>query len=83
MVFHGLKYTYVGKIRIQPTNAHLDQKHSFFPCKFADLQFADWTTKEICGFVICGLIITNLRFRDLQDWLTQENLRICDCGMRL
>jgi hypothetical protein len=26
------------------TSADLD------PCKFADLRFADWDTKEICGF---------------------------------
>jgi hypothetical protein len=41
------------------------QKHWLFPCKFADLLFADWGTKEICGFAICGLIITNLRICDL------------------
>ncbi len=27
--------------------------------------FADWNTKEICGFVIWGLIITNYRICDL------------------
>jgi hypothetical protein len=23
------------------------RKHCFFPCKFADLRFSDWNTKEI------------------------------------
>ncbi len=39
MAFHCLKYSYVGKENIRQTNANLDQKHYFFPCKFA----------EICG----------------------------------
>jgi hypothetical protein len=33
------------------------------------MQFEDWDTKEIWVFVICGLIITNLRFAD---WHTSE-----------
>jgi hypothetical protein len=34
------------------TNADLDQKHGFFPCKFADLRFTVWHTTEICGITI-------------------------------
>ncbi len=51
------------------------------PMKFADLQFADCDTKEICGFTICGSIITD--FADLRfvDWHNSEICRICDCGM--
>jgi hypothetical protein len=26
----------------------------------ADLQFADWDTKEICGFAISGLLVPDL-----------------------
>ncbi len=44
---------------------------NFFPCKFSDLRFAVWDTKKICGFVICGLIITNLRIC-VADWHTSE-----------
>jgi hypothetical protein len=43
----------------------LDQKHCFFLCKFAYLRFANWDHKGIFGFVICGLISTNLRIGDL------------------
>jgi hypothetical protein len=46
MSFRSLKYSYGGKENIRQTNADLDQKHSFFPCKFADLQFADWDTSD-------------------------------------
>jgi hypothetical protein len=42
---------------------------TFFSFKFVDLQFADWDSKETCGFAICGLIITNLR---LANWDTSE-----------
>ncbi len=43
----------------------MNQKHCFFPCKFAEFWFAYLDTKEICGFAIYGLIITNVRIRDL------------------
>ncbi len=39
----------------------LDQKHCFFPLKFADLRFADRDSKDIFGFAICGLILANVR----------------------
>jgi len=41
----------------------LDQKHCFFPCKFSDLKFVDWDTKEIA----------DLRF---SDWHTSEICRV-------
>ncbi len=44
----------------------------FFPGKFADLRFADWDNKEICGFAICGLIITNLQICDLRTGTPQK-----------
>ncbi len=67
----------------------MDQKHCFILCNFADLRFADWETKEICGFAICGCIITNFRICDLRTGIPQifadlrlqnepKNLRICD-----
>ncbi len=42
-----------------------DQKHCLCPCKFADLRFADWDAKDICRFVSCELIITNMLILDL------------------
>ncbi len=42
---------------------------AFFSCKFADQQFEDWDTKEICG-----LIITNLRICDLRTGSSQQFL---------
>jgi hypothetical protein len=80
---HSLKYTYVGKKKYkrQPIE-DLDQKHCFFPCKFADLRFADWDIKEICGFAIWGLVITNL-------WIAicglahLRNLRICGLTIKI
>ncbi len=50
----------------------MDQKHCIFPCKFADLQFSYWNTKEIFGFAICGLIITNLPICDLRTGTPQK-----------
>jgi hypothetical protein len=47
----------------------LIQNTAFFLADFAELQFAGWGNKEICGFAICGSIITNLRF---PDWHTSE-----------
>jgi hypothetical protein len=43
----------------------------FLPCKFEALRFADWFTKEICGFAVCGLIMTNLRICDLRNDTSQ------------
>jgi hypothetical protein len=40
-----------------------------------DLQFADWLTKEICGFTICRLIKRIFGLAYLR------NLRISDCGL--
>jgi hypothetical protein len=67
MAFRSQKYTYIGKkIYFRQTNVDLDQKHCLFPCKFADLRFADWDTKEICGLLLQNeaknLRICNLRF---------------------
>jgi hypothetical protein len=51
--FRSLKYTYVGKKKYKgQTNADLNQKQCPFPFKFADLRFADWDIKKICGFAI-------------------------------
>ncbi len=61
IVFRCLIYTCVAKNSIRAND--LDQKHCHFPCKFEDLRSADWVTKEICGFAICGLIITNVADR--------------------
>jgi hypothetical protein len=56
----------------------LDRKPCFFPCKFADVGFAVWATKELCEFGICGLIFTNLRICDLRNGTLQKfaNLRL-------
>jgi len=51
----------------------LDQ-NTAFSLKFADLRFADWDTKEICGIAICELIIANMRICDLR---TGTSRRIC------
>ena len=40
--------------------------------KFADLQFADWLTQEICGFAICGIIKRNLRNWNLRTRISQK-----------
>jgi hypothetical protein len=56
------------------TNVDLDQKHCLFPCKFTDLQFADWDTKEICRFAICGLIITICGLAHLADLRLRNEL---------
>ena len=62
ITFRILKYTYIGKKK--ETNADLDQKHCvFFPCKFADLRFADWDTK-LSGFAVWGLGINYYKFVD-------------------
>jgi hypothetical protein len=53
------------------TNADLDQKHCFFPSKYADLRFADCDTKELGGFAICYYKLADLRF---VDW---HNSEIC------
>ncbi len=83
MAFRSLKYTNLGKKRImlKANQCGLDQKPCYFPCKFADLWFADWYTKEICELAFCGLIITNLRIADFlfADWHTSE---ICDFRKR-
>jgi hypothetical protein len=44
-----------------------NQKGCFFPCKFADLRFADCHTSEICGFFIAEKAqeFVDLRFVDL------------------
>jgi hypothetical protein len=55
----------------------LDQKHGFFPCKFADFRFSDWDSKEIFGLIITG---SNLRICDLRTG-TPKKLRVCDCGL--
>ncbi len=62
---------------------------TFLLGEFDDLRFADWDTKEICGFAILGLIITYLRICDLRtgtprkfadlplrisDWLTKKKI---------
>ncbi len=39
----------------------MDQKHCFFPCKFADLRLADGDTKETCGLIVANLRICDLR----------------------
>ncbi len=84
MAFRSLKYNNVGKFKkLRQTNANLDQKQCFLSCKFSD-----WDTKEVCGFAIFGLIITNLRicdlwtgpprkFADLRLRTEPKNLRIC------
>ncbi len=48
----------------------LDRKHCFFSCKFADLRFVDWDTKDICGFAVCGMSpricgFTKMRFAEI------------------
>jgi hypothetical protein len=58
----------------------LDKKHCLFPCKFVDLRFADWKTKEMCEFVISRLIFTNYRICDLLIG-TPQKFAICSCGM--
>jgi hypothetical protein len=40
------------------------------------MRFADWDTKEICGYAIWGLIISNLRICDLRN--ESKNLPVCD-----
>jgi hypothetical protein len=74
----AFQYSYEDKeIPYRQTIADMDQKHYFCPCKLADLRFADWDTKQICGFAICGfaicvLIITNLRISDLRTGTPQK-----------
>jgi hypothetical protein len=48
MAFLNLKYTYVGKknIKVKPIRIWI-RNTALFPCKFADLRFADRDTKEI------------------------------------
>ncbi len=41
-------------------------------CHLADLRCADWDTKDIWRFAICGLIITNLRICDLRTGTPQK-----------
>jgi hypothetical protein len=49
--------------------------------KYLRVCVADWHTKEICGFVICGTIkIADLLFAG---WAHPRNLRICNSGMSL
>jgi hypothetical protein len=52
---------------------------AFFPCKFADLLFAGWDTKEICWFAICRLIIANLRICD--SGMSSRICRFAICGL--
>ncbi len=89
MALRSLKYSYVGKEYIRGKSMRIWSETLLYTCKFADLRFADWVTKEICGFAICGLIMTFLRISDLRTgtpqkvayvWLRIEpkNLRICD-----
>jgi hypothetical protein len=57
----------------------MDQKHCFFLCKFPELRFADWETKDICGFVDLRMQINTYKFEfaDLRfpDWHTSEICR--------
>jgi hypothetical protein len=48
-----------------------------FPRKIADLRYADWDTKEICGFAIRALFIKNLRLA-IGGLAYLRNLRISD-----
>jgi hypothetical protein len=90
MEFRSLKYTDVGK-EILGSKLDLDwiKSTGFFLANFAELQFADWGNKDICGFAICGLIITNWRICDLRTGTPKtiadmrlrnepKNFRICD-----
>ncbi len=88
-MIHGISSTKA----LEANQSGSGSEHCFFPCKFADLRFAEWDTKEICGFAICGLIITNRRichlrtgqskkFSDLRLRNDPKNLRIYDfCGL--
>ncbi len=58
---------YVGEKQVLEAN-QCGSGSKTLPCNFSDLRFADWYTKEICGF--CDLRTGTLR-----------NFRICDCGM--
>ncbi len=80
----GLKYSYVGRENTSEANHSRSESETFRLCKFVELRFADWDTKEICGFAICGLIITNLRtctspkFADLPLPNEPKHLRISE-----
>jgi hypothetical protein len=93
MELRSLKYTYVGKknITVEANQCGSIRNTTFFPSKIADLRFADWNTKEIYWYEICGLIITNFRLCDLRTGTPQKfvdlrlrkepkNFRIC--GLR-
>ncbi len=47
------------------------------------INFADWSTKEICGFAICGSSINHVKIADLQfsDWHNLEISGFCGRGM--
>ncbi len=53
---------YLGKTNIRSKPMRIWLRNTAFLCKFANLQFADSDTKEICGFAI--YIFANVRFAD-------------------
>ncbi len=60
MAFRDLKYTWVGKIFFIGKQWGSGSETLLCPCKFADLPFAVWDIKEICGIIITSLRICNL-----------------------
>jgi hypothetical protein len=61
--YSKINLLYLGKKNITALQMCIGIRNTAF--FLANLKFADWDTKEICGFAICRLIITNLRNCDL------------------
>jgi hypothetical protein len=53
---------------------------AFLLKKFADLRFADWDTKDVYGFAICGYSLQICGFA-ICGLAHLRNLLIFDCGM--
>jgi hypothetical protein len=66
----GLTYSYVGKENTSEANHFRSESETFRLCKFAELRFADWETKEILR--ICDLRIIHYKFAG---WHTSEICR--------
>ncbi len=76
MAFRRLNYSYVGKENIRGNQCDQcgsgSEKLPFFLVNLRICNLWAGTTRKICGFAICGLIITNLRILDLRTGTSQK-----------